>query len=114
MAVLAVAWTALNVPTIESVVWVATAVGFVSTMIATGPIASSSLGKRVGNWFEAIGILGRALLLVLFVVCVWLLGQVVEIPTALVGSFVGGSMFAITAFVALHALYAGEVSGWQR
>ncbi|WP_132058028.1 hypothetical protein [Halorussus amylolyticus] len=114
MAGLAVVWTALNVQTVESIVWELSVFGFISTMIAMGPIASSSLGKRVENWFEAIGILGRALLLVLFVVCIWGLAQVIEIPTTLVFSFVSGSMLAIASFVVVHVLYAGEVSGWQR
>lgn len=67
----------------------------------------------MGEWFRAIGFLGRATVIILFAFGVWVVGQTFDIPGNLVTSFTGGGMLAIVLYVVLFVLYAGEVSGWR-
>ncbi|WP_135806714.1 hypothetical protein [Halorussus marinus] len=73
-----------------SLVWFG--IGVVSWAAATGPVAASRFGRRVGAWFRGIGALGRAIV-ILGVAGAWT-GVVVtfEPPAVPIDSFVlGGS-----------------------
>lgn len=97
-------WLVFESPPADSISWLFVALGFVATTVALGPAATSTVGSRIGTWFRAIGVVNRALLIVLFAAGVWLVGGVVDVPTVELRSAVGGLMIAVLVFELLFVL----------
>ncbi|WP_293029355.1 hypothetical protein [Natronococcus sp.] len=100
---LIVALATLNLWVIGSVLWLWVGVGFVSFAAATGPIAASSVGFRVGAWFRAIGYAGRAIVIVAFAAAVWISVYVLDVPAGPLVSFGNGGLLGVSAIVFLEA-----------
>ncbi|MDG5758351.1 hypothetical protein QA600_03240 [Natronococcus sp. A-GB1] len=104
---LTVALAALSLWVVESVFWPWIGVGFVSFAAATGPVAASSVGSRVGAWFRAIGYEGRVIAIVAFVAAVWISVPLLEIPAGPLVSFANGGLLGVSAVVFLEAARSG-------
>jgi hypothetical protein len=87
-----VVWLGVEGPPLRTVAWPLVAVGFVSTAVLLGPIANSSFGTRVGQWFEAVGTWVRTFLLSSFAVGVWIIEWVADVPVVPIRIVVTGSM----------------------
>lgn len=92
--------------------WPWVVVGFILWMIGSGPVAKTSTGQHIGDWFRKIGGAGRLLVILLIVVVVYSIIYVFDIPTNPIYNFINGMLLGIGVFVLLHIFYAGEVSGW--
>ncbi|WP_137291185.1 hypothetical protein [Natronorubrum halophilum] len=103
-ATLVAAWAVWNLAVVETVAWGIVAAGFVAFVAAAGPLATSSIGSRVGAWFRAIGIVGRGLVIVGFAVMVWTATTRLEVPAVLPTSFGLGGILGTSAVVALEAV----------
>lgn len=103
-AVLALVWAVLQFATAETVSWGWIAIGFVVWAIGLGPVAASATGKRIGAWFEAIGMAGRAVAILAFFLVIFSVAMVVSIPTASVTSFVIGGFVAMFVVVVAEAV----------
>ncbi|WP_380676583.1 hypothetical protein [Salinigranum sp. GCM10025319] len=112
MGVLAVCWLPLNIFG-EPLLWSWVAVGFVALVVAAGPGANSTPGKRVGHWFRSIGVAGRAAVIVLFIISFWVVQTTFTIPPRPVVSFAAGIISAVPLVVAAHLLIAGRPTGWR-
>lgn len=106
-------WLISELPPLQTISWLFVVLGFVSVAVVLGPMAHSATAKRIGQRFVAIGILGRVLLILLFVLGIWMVERVANIPIVPVQSFVGGSMAMIIAYVLLNVLRARDVEGWS-
>ncbi|MDF9745493.1 hypothetical protein [Natrinema salsiterrestre] len=95
-----------------SVSWPELVLGFLAAAVALGPVATTSLGKRIGEWFREIGVGGRATVFVLFAVVVVLLGLSKTIPPVLLDGVFTGGLLAGFLYTVAHLAWAGEVSGW--
>lgn len=87
-------------------------VGFLSFLVAGGPVARSAIGRSVGDWFRAIGPTGRGLVILLFAIAVWATYARFDVPSRPVTSFTVGLMCAIPLFVFAHVRVAGRPEGW--
>lgn len=103
----------------ESISPSAAAAGLLVTLLVIGPVASSRLGRRIGDRFRSIGIAWRALLLAVFVVPLFVAGADVPRPVGVAGTvvphpvgigFVLGSMAAILALLWAQLLRFRTVS----
>jgi hypothetical protein len=112
MGVLAVFWLPINILG-EPLLWSWVAVGFVALVVAAGPGANSTPGKELGHWFRSVGVAGRATVIVLFFISVWVVQTTFAVPPRPVLSFGAGIISAIPLIVATHLLIAGRPSGWR-
>jgi hypothetical protein len=112
MGVLAVCWLPLNIFS-EPLLWSWVAVGFVALVVAAGPGANSTPGKKLGHWFRSIGVAGRATVIILFFISFWVVRTTFTIPARLVVSFGAGIISAIPLYVVAHLLIAGRPTGWR-
>ncbi|ATW87253.1 hypothetical protein halTADL_0440 [Halohasta litchfieldiae] len=87
--------------------------GFVLFSLAIGPVANSTVGRRVGDWFRTIGYRGRGTLIVLFAIGVAVGAQSPVVPTLLLADIGYGGLGACVLFTALHLIVARDVSGWS-
>ncbi|MGA9400503.1 hypothetical protein [Haladaptatus sp.] len=97
----------------DTISWAWVAVGFVLTGIGLGPARATALGKRFGQWFRDIGVTGRISAIILFFVVAWGTLLTVEIPIAVIDSFVVGMWAALILYFLAHIAHAGEISGWR-
>jgi hypothetical protein len=86
-------------------VWPLVVAGFVSCVLIAGPLAKTSVGRRLEEWFRAIGIGGRATLIVLFAVGWYLIASTLDIPVEPVASVANGIFLWIVVFVPLQIVY---------
>ncbi|AGB39739.1 hypothetical protein Natoc_4042 [Natronococcus occultus SP4] len=100
---LVVAFAVLNLWATGAVFWLWIGIGFVSFAAATGPIAASSVGSRVGAWFRGIGYAGRAIAIAGFAAAVWLSVSVLDVPAGPLVSFGNGGLLGVSAIVFLEA-----------
>jgi hypothetical protein len=112
MSVLAVCWLPLNIFG-EPLLWSWVAVGFVALVVAAGPGANSTPGKKLGHWFRSIGVAGRATAISLFIISVWVVQTTFAVPYRPVLSFGAGIISAVPLVVAIHVLIAGRPTGWR-
>lgn len=94
-------------------VWPAFVVGFVLFALAVGPVANTSFGRRVGDWFRGIGVSGRAAVIMLFIGLVAVVARMLPDLMELLSDVANGGLAAVVLFTTLHLLVAGEVSGWR-
>lgn len=87
-------------------VWLWLTVGFVVGAVLLGPVATSTVGKRIGAWFESIGIAGRAIFIIVSVVCLGAAQIALDVPQTSVTNVVIGGMFALGISIAAEALRA--------
>ena len=87
--------------------------GFVLFALAVGPVANTSFGCRVGDWFRGIGFSGRAAVISLFIGLVAVVARMFPELMELLGNVGYGGLAAMVLFTTLHLLVAGEVSGWR-
>lgn len=114
IACLSLIWVPLTVVEyLDTIYWSWSLFGLVIGLVLIGPLANSPIGERAGTWFEKIGVIGRIISLLLFLVSVMIVANQVNIPTELVGSFVCGSVISIFLYVLSHIFYSGEISGWE-
>ena len=106
VAALALPVVVQNLLVPSSLAWPWVAVGFVAFAVAMGPVAASSLGKRVGTWFRGIGTEGRLLVLLAVVAASWLVTEIVEGTFTPLHSLGTGGLFAVVVFVTVRTVYA--------
>jgi len=94
-------------------VWPAFMGGFVLFALAVGPVANTSFGCRVGDWFRGIGVSGRAAVIMFFIGLVAVVARMLPDLMELVGDVGYGGLAAMILHTTLHLLVAGEVSGWR-
>ena len=104
LTVLSTVWAVLGLATADSIARPWLAAGFLAFAAATGPLAATALGDRVGAWFRGIGRSGRAVAIVLFAATVWTAMAVLEVPLAPASSFAYGGMLGIAVVVAVESL----------
>ena len=92
--------------------WPAVILGFVLFVLALGPIANTSIGRRIGNWFREIGLGGRAVAIGLLALTTVVVSRTMPGLMELLGNAAYGGLAAVVLFIALHLLIAGEISGW--
>jgi len=102
-----------NLLNAETVAWGWVVGGFLLTGLAAGPVASSSAGRRFGDWFRSIGVGGRAALIVSYAVVVWAVFAMVAVPLDAVFGVVAGSMVALVGYGVAHVVTADEIRGWH-
>lgn len=96
---------------VESSSWAGLAFGILTTWLVAGPLATSSIGRRIDAWGEESGLgtsIGVLLCLVLTVLAVftWL------IPSQMESGLVVGFLLGTLGWFLVHVVSAGEVSGW--
>ncbi|WP_164471516.1 hypothetical protein [Halosimplex salinum] len=101
-----------NLTTTSQIGWTWVAGGFVATVLVAGPLAQSSVGNGLGGWFRAIGVIGRAAVIVAFAVGVWAVDEYVGIPAAIRTGLASGVFLGVAVFVAAHVLRSRAVEGW--
>jgi hypothetical protein len=106
VAAFATLWAVSSFSLVETVLWVWLAVGFVVGTVAMGPIATSPTGKRIGARFETIGMLGRAVFIVVSLAVLGAVQVVLEVPQIPVTNVAIGGMFALGVVVVAEALRA--------
>ena len=111
VGVFAVVWIFVELRS-EPLSWAWFTVGFLSFLVAGGPVARSAIGQSVGDWFRTIGPTGRILVILLFAIAVWAIYATFDVPRRPVTSFTVGLMCAIPLFVFAHVLVAGRPEGW--
>jgi hypothetical protein len=93
--------------------WEWVAVGVVGSVLAFGPLANSAVGDRVNEWWDRIGVGGRALAIVGFAVVCWtVIWQEPAIRAPVDGVATGGFavLFVVLAvFVVRHR----PIRGWM-
>jgi hypothetical protein len=97
MALVYAVWIVLT----GTISWRWLAAGFVTTALAMGPVAASAIGARIGEWFHAIGLGGRAIVIIAFAAVVWAADAVLGIPATPVTSFSVGIFFGVAAVIAI-------------
>ena len=95
-AVFTVTWVPLQFVRLEAVSWPAVAVGFLSTAVLIGPVASSSFGKRVEEWGRSVGVIRRVLVLVIVLTVLVSVARY-AVPESVGISFVLGGICAASA-----------------
>lgn len=85
--------------------WSWIVVGFVLTMVATGPIAKSSVGRLLSDRFREIGVGGRAFLIILFAVGYYSALSTFNIPRRPVISIANGIFLWVVVFVPIQIIY---------
>lgn len=93
--------------------WPAVVVGFVVFALAVGPVATTSVGRRVGDWFRGIGTSGRTVVIGLFILTVAVASRTVPALMVLLGDAAYGGLAAVALFTTVHVAVAGEISGWR-
>ena len=114
IGLLILVWVPFNVGYLQTIYWEWLLLGFVVGLVSMGPLANSPIGEQVGTWFRKIGILGRAISIISFVVVVLVVRGQVNVPSEIVTSSVGGFMMSILLYILMFLLYSGEISGWKR
>ncbi|MFC7138817.1 hypothetical protein ACFQMA_03075 [Halosimplex aquaticum] len=112
VGLLSVALFAKNLTTASQIAWGWVAAGFVATVLVTGPVAQSAMGADLGEWFTAIGPLGRAAAIVAFAVAVWAVDEFIGIPAAIRTGLASGVFLGVAVLVAAHVLSSRAVEGW--
>lgn len=102
LTVLLIAWAVWGISTTETVAWGWLGAGVATFAVATGPLAATRLGDRVGAWFRGIGYAGRAVVVALFAVTVWTAMALLDALTVPLGSFAYGGVFGIAVVVAVE------------
>jgi len=102
LTVLLIAWAVWGISTAETVVWGWLGAGVAAFAVATGPLAATRLGDRVGAWFRGIGYAGRAVVVVLFAATVWTAMVLLDSLTVPLSSFAYGGIFGIAIVVAVE------------
>ncbi|WP_226012839.1 hypothetical protein [Halomicrobium salinisoli] len=93
--------------------WPHAAVGFVVTLVAMGPGTESRVGKVIGQWFRRIGLLGRSVAILLYIVGVFVVFETVGAPPeAPTNGIVTGSLSAVALLIVVHVVSVREVDGW--
>ncbi|WP_277542281.1 hypothetical protein [Haloarcula laminariae] len=92
--------------------WPAFAVGFLLFAVAVGPVANSPVGDRVGQWFRDIGLVGRVVVIGLFLAVVTVLSRTAWVPYALVSDAGTGGLLALVLYMVGYLARAGGVEGW--
>lgn len=82
--------------------------GFISCVLIAGPIAKTSVGRLLGEWFREIGIGGRALLIVLFAIGWFLVDSTFYIPVEVVTSVSNGAFLWVLLFVPIQFIYTSR------
>ena len=113
IGLLILVWVPFNVGYLQTIYWEWLLLGFVVGLVSMGPLANSPIGEQVGTWFRKIGILGRAISIISFVVVVLIVRGQVNVPSEIVTSSVGGFMMSILLYILMFLLYSGEISGWK-
>ena len=85
--------------------WQWVVAGFISCVLIAGPIAKTSVGRLLGEWFREIGIAGRALLIVLFAIGWYLVASTFYIPLGTVTSVSNGAFLWVLLFVPVQYIY---------
>jgi len=98
---------------VRELLWSAVAVGFVLFALAVGPVANTLFGRRVGDWFRAIGLSGRTTVIVLFIGLVAVVAGTLPDLMMLLADVAYGGLAALVLYTTLHLLVAGEISGWR-
>lgn len=112
VGLLALAWIPLQLRGRGSIAPLPAALGFVAVLTLLGPVAATSVGRRAERRFRETDPVVRAMLVLVLLVPLLAALRLTDPPSAaVVGGAVGG-MVGIAAFVLLHVLHAGEVSGW--
>jgi len=103
----------LTLPRLQSLWWLGVGGGFGLVLLSLGLWANTALGTRIGQWFRAIGMGGRAVVIVLYLVAVFVLFESVSVPFAVVGAVSKGGLLAAILYVVAWAVWAGDVRGWR-
>jgi hypothetical protein len=104
-AVSSLVLSAVFLSTVEAVLVVWLIVGFVASVVLIGPVAASTLGRRVSSWLEAIGGPGRLLAVAItYVVWHYVVEPLLGIPDVLVTNFVSGGLLALGVVIMTETL----------
>ena len=110
---LALLFVTISLNDLQTVYWNWLLLGLVIGFIATGPLANSTIGKRVGTWFREIGMAGRAVCIISFAIVIFLSSSYVDVPSELVTSVGSGFMISVSLCVFMYVVYSGKVSRWK-
>ncbi|RXK50150.1 hypothetical protein [Halorientalis pallida] len=88
----------------EPIDWPWLLAGFLGCVIAWGPLAASPVGARVGDWFRGIGLGGRFLVILAFVVPVWAAIALSVVPSTPVRSAAKGVLLGVVVVVTARLL----------
>jgi len=92
--------------------WLAIGVGVLVFALALGPVANTVLGGRVDRWFRGLGVAGRAVVIVLFAVAVYVAVWVGAVPEQWLADVGTGGLLAVLGYLAAFVTVSGGVSGW--
>lgn len=106
----AVYWLAVDWEPVRPTPWPWIGVGFVTFLVAVGPAARSRAGRRAGEWFRDVGLVGRAAAILLFAFALWRVEATVGLPRAPTNGIAAGIMAGALVSVVLSLLYYREVS----
>ncbi|MDS0299782.1 hypothetical protein NDI76_13615 [Halogeometricum sp. S1BR25-6] len=73
--------------------------GFAATGVGLGPVSSSAFGRRVGEWFEAIGGAARVGVMLVVATGVVTATLALDVPVVWTQSALFGSMLALNCYV---------------
>lgn len=93
--------------------WPAFVAGFLAFGIALGPAGATRAGKRVGEWFGAIGVEGRLAVIGAFAVAVIASRRIAVVPDELLADAAVGGLVMVVVYFLGHVALAGGVSGWR-
>lgn len=105
-------WIVSRVWPFEDVSWTAVALGILATWLVAGPLAKSSIGRRIDAWGEEAA-LGPSIVVLVCVAIVVLATFVWLVPSRLESGLVAGLLVATNGWFLVHFVSAGEVSGWS-
>jgi hypothetical protein len=97
MALVYAVWIVLT----ETISWGWLVAGFITTAFAMGPVAASAIGARIGEWFRAIGVGGRAVAIITFAAVVWTADAVLGISETPAMSFSVGIFYSTATVIAI-------------
>ncbi|AGB15477.1 hypothetical protein Halru_0853 [Halovivax ruber XH-70] len=86
--------------------WPGIGAGFVTAVLALGPVANTALGDTIGHWFRAIGLGGRLTVTALYCCVMVLIVVFVPVPFAAVANVLLGGLLGVTVYVASFLLWA--------
>ncbi|MFC5277481.1 hypothetical protein ACFPM1_01670 [Halorubrum rubrum] len=109
VGVLALLWIPINLASLRTIHWSWVFGGVAIGLVATGPIANSRSGKRVGAWFRTIGVGGRLVVILSFAAAVWIVSNRVDVPSEIVTSAAGGFMISLVVYLLVSLIHSGGI-----
>ncbi|QIO22466.1 hypothetical protein [Haloarcula sp. JP-L23] len=105
--------TALTIYETDAVSWAALGGAFAVTVAVAGPVAQSSVGRRLRQRAPRLGRRAVAVGIAVFAVVVWVTVQTIAVPASVVTALGTGIVLGVAVLVVFQAASTGTISGWS-